>query len=89
MPTLTAQLQGKAQTDMGQNVAGVVGSLASRAIFITLLSVFTQCRAFNEPSRQKSEMMNMVSLTSPVESAADDVQVVVCTVRISRSGRGC
>lgn len=46
-----------------QNVAGVLGSLASRRIIVTLFKVFTQCRGFEElgSETQAESLNNMVS----------------------------
>jgi hypothetical protein len=46
-----------------QNFAGLLGSKASRAVLVTLFSVFTQCRAFGdalEKDRGRDELVNMV-----------------------------
>ena len=46
---------------------GVQGSKASRAVLVTLLSVFTQCRAFGdgfEKRGRRDELVNMVWWTS-------------------------
>ena len=42
-------------------MVNLVGSMASKAVVRTLLSVFAQCRAFYEPVRERGEVMNMVS----------------------------
>lgn len=48
---------------MMKNFAGILGSKASRAVLVTLLSVFSQCRAFGdgfESSAGQNDMVNMV-----------------------------
>ncbi|ORX36593.1 hypothetical protein BD324DRAFT_626451 [Kockovaella imperatae] len=44
------------------NVASIIQSPSSKSIIRTLLSVFTQCRAFVEPTREIVEVVNMVIL---------------------------
>lgn len=56
---------------MTMNFAGILHSRASKAVLVTLLSVFTQCRAFSEnylADINKEEMINMVVLCSMVHS---------------------
>jgi spermidine synthase len=46
-----------------QNFAGIVESKASRAVLVTLLSVFTQCRAFGDGFYMPLQnLINMVSI---------------------------
>lgn len=47
-----------------QNFVGLRGSRASRAVLVTLLSVFEQCRAFSDGSEtdaKRTDIRNMVS----------------------------
>ena len=76
-------------TDEKQNFVGLKGSKASRAVLVTLLSVFEQCRAFSDGTEdhgKRDVITNMVSvflLLMCREATLMIRKVVFCTVSLS------
>lgn len=50
---------------MRQNFVGLRGSRASRAVLVTLLSVFEQCRAFSDGSETDAKQTDIRNMVSP------------------------
>jgi hypothetical protein len=84
----SASKHGNGADGCPQNFVGLRRSKASKAVLVTLLSVFTQCRAFGdvlETERGEGESVNMVHrVLADVRRVLTARQVVFCTVGRSR-----